>query len=130
MDDRHEIDDGVAVEDGVVRVVDVYHVEGYGLRPLCIPFVEGHVQLSFAEGLDFLSPDAYERVLGLVQVLFRQAHLDEALPGDDICRAPIIDEDASYIISGEVHKVFANVGPNDEGVIVGVMLKPEVGFRK
>jgi hypothetical protein len=130
MDDRREIDDGVAVEDGVVRVVDVYHVEGYGLRPLCIPFVEGHVQLGFAEGLDFLSPKAYERVLGLVQVLFRQADLDEALPGDDICRAPIIDEDAAYIISSEVHGVFDDVGLDDKGIIMGKVLKPEVSFGK
>ena len=41
MDDCRELDDGVVVEDGVVRVVDVYHIEGYGFRPLCVPLAKG-----------------------------------------------------------------------------------------
>ena len=62
-----------------------------------------------------------------MQVLFCQPHLDEALPGDNVYRAAIIDEDATYIISYEVHGVFADVGSDDEGIIVWVVLKPEVG---
>ena len=40
VNDNPELDDGVSAEDGVVWVADVYHVEGYRLRPLCIPFAE------------------------------------------------------------------------------------------
>ena len=65
-------------------------------------------------------------ILGLVQVLFYQPHLDEALPGDDVCRAAINVEDTSYVVSCEVHRVFADVGLDDEGVIMRVVLKPEV----
>ena len=95
-----------------------------------IAFAEGHVQLDFAEGLDFLSAKADEGILGFVQVLFYQPHLDEALPGDNIYRAAIVDEDATNVVSCEVHGVFAYVGMDDEGAVVWVVLKPVVGFEK
>jgi hypothetical protein len=41
------------------------------------------------------------------------------LEGDDIRGAFIVNEDAAHIIPGEVHGVFADVGPDDEGVVVG-----------
>ena len=63
-----------------------------------------------------------------MQVLFCQAHLDKALPGDDVCGATIIDKDATYVIFGEVHGVFVDVGSDDEGVIMRVVLKFEVSF--
>lgn len=128
MDDRRKLDDDVAVKDGIVRVVNVYHIKGDELCPLGVPFAEGHVQFNFSKGLDFLSTEADEGMLGLVQVLFRQPHLDEALPGDDVCRAAIIDKDATYVVPCKVHGIFADVGLDDEGVVVWVVLKPEVGF--
>ena len=66
VDDCREVNNVVATEDGVVRVADVYHIEGYGLRPLCVALAEGHIQFGLAEGLYFLSTEADERVLGLV----------------------------------------------------------------
>ena len=63
-----------------------------------------------------------------MQVLFCQAHLDKALPGDDVCGATIIDKDATYVIFGEVHGVFADVCADDEGDVMWVVSKSEVGF--
>ena len=60
--------------------------------------------------------------------MFYQPHLDEALPGDNICRAAIVDEDATNVVSCEVHRVFAYVGMDGKGAAVCVMLKPEVSF--
>ena len=63
MDHGCELDDGVAAEDGIVRVVNVYHVEGDELCPLGVPFTESDVQFDFAKGLDFLSAEADEGIL-------------------------------------------------------------------
>jgi len=68
MDDCRELDDGVATEDGVVRVGKVYDIEGYELRPLGVTFTNGHVQFNFPEGLNFLPSEADEGILGLVLV--------------------------------------------------------------
>ena len=59
---------------------------------------------------------------------FCETHLHEALPSQDIRGAAIVDEDPTNIISREVYKIFPNVCSNDEGIIVWVMLEPEVGF--
>ena len=58
IDYCRELDDGVATEDGIVRVGNVYHVEGYQLRPLGVPFTEGHAQFDFSEGLNFFPTEA------------------------------------------------------------------------
>ena len=50
------------------------------------------------------------------------------MPGQDIRGAAIVDEDPTNIISREVYIIFPNVCSNDEGIIVWVMLEPEVGF--
>ena len=47
---------------------------------------------------------------------------------EDVCGAAIVDENPADIISDKVHGVLADVGMNDEEIIMGVMLKPEVGF--
>jgi len=41
------------------------------------------------------------------------------LAGENICGASIVNEDAAHIVPGEVHRVFADVVPDDEGVVVG-----------
>ena len=63
-----------------------------------------------------------------MQVLFYQPHLDEALPSDDICGAATVDENSTHVVSSKLRRVPTNVGADDEGVVVRVMLKPEVGF--
>ena len=65
-----------------------------------------------------------------MEVFFCEIHLHEALPGQDIRGAAIVDEDPTNIISREVYRIFPNVCSNDEGIIVWVMLEPEVGFRE
>ena len=50
------------------------------------------------------------------------------MPSDDVCGAAIVDENPADIISDKVHGVLADVGMNDEGIIMGVILKPKVGF--
>ena len=47
IDYCHELDDGVATEDGIVWVGNVHHIEGYELRSLGVPFAEGHIQFDF-----------------------------------------------------------------------------------
>ena len=54
--------------------------------------------------------------------MFCQPYLDEALPSDNICGAAVVDEDPAHIIFGKVHGILANVGANDEGVVVWVVL--------
>ena len=128
IDDCLELDDGVVTEDSIVWVGDAYHIKGYELCSLDVPFTESHVQFNFSEGLDFLPSEANEGVLGFMQVLFYQPHLDEALPSDDICGAATVDENLTHVVSSKLRRVPTNVGADDEGVIVRVMLKPEVGF--
>ena len=50
------------------------------------------------------------------------------MPSEDICRAAIVNKDPSYIVSSEVYRVSANVCTDDKGVVMRVVLKPEVGF--
>ena len=57
-----------------------------------------------------------------------QTHIDEALPGDDVWGAAIVDEDVTYVASGEVHGVFAYVCADDEGDVMWVVLKSKVRF--
>ena len=66
VNDSPELDDGAEAEDGVVWVADIYHIEGYGLRPLSIAFAKCHVQLNFVDGLNFLVTEADEGLLRLV----------------------------------------------------------------
>ena len=63
-----------------------------------------------------------------MQVLFCQPYLDEALPSDNICGAAVVDEDPAHVISGKVHGILANVGYDDEWIVVWVVLKPKVSF--
>ena len=73
-------------------------------------------------GFDSLPPEGDERVLKLVQVFLCQAHLDEALPSENVCGATVVDEDPTNIVSREMYKIYANVCMNNKGVIVWVML--------
>ena len=107
IDDCHKLDDAVATEDGIVWVGYIYDIECYELRSLGVAFSKGHIQLYFAEGFDSLPPKADEWVLRLVQVLLCQAHLDKALPGENVCRAAVIHKDPTNVISCEVHGVSA-----------------------
>jgi len=97
---------------------------------LGVAFAKGHIQLYFSEGFDSFAPEANKWVLRLVQVLLCEPHLQEALPGEDVCGAAVVDEDPTNIVSREVHGISSNVCSNDEGIIVRVVLKPKVGFRK
>ena len=95
---------------------------------LGVAFAKGHIQLYFSEGFDSFAPEANKWVLRLVQVLLCEPHLQEALPGEDVCGAAVVDEDPTNIVSREVHGISSNVCSNDEGIIVRVVLKPKVGF--
>ena len=48
--------------------------------------------------------------------------------GENVCGAAIVDKDPTYVVSREVYRISSNVCTNDEGIIVRVMLKPQVGF--
>jgi len=63
-----------------------------------------------------------------VQVLLCEPHLYEALPGEYIRGATVIDEDLTNVISREVYRISANVCTDNKGVVVWVVLKPEVSF--
>ena len=63
-----------------------------------------------------------------MQVLLCEPHHHEALPGEDIHGAAIVDKNPTNIVSCEVHRISYNVCSNDEGIIVRVVLKPKVGF--
>ena len=63
MDHGCELDECITAKDGVVGVVDVYHIESYHFCSLIAPFAERDIQLDFAEGLYSLAPEANERVL-------------------------------------------------------------------
>ena len=128
IDNCRKLDDAIAAEDGIVRVGDVHHIESYELCSLGVAFAKGHIQLYFAEGFVLFASEADKWVLRLVEVLFCEPHLHEALPGEDIRGAAIIDENPTNVVSHEVHRIFSNVCSNDEGIIVRVVLKPEVGF--
>ena len=63
VDYRCKVDKGVAAENGIVGVVDVYHIEGDCFCSLGTPFAERDVQLYSAEGLYSFASEANERVL-------------------------------------------------------------------
>ena len=123
MDYNCELHQRVAAEDGVVGVIDVNHIEGYCFCSLISPFVECDVELYLAEGFDSLSSEANEWVLRILQSLLCEPHLDEALPYQNVCGAAIVDQNSSYIIPSEMYRILANVGSNDKGVIVRVVLQ-------
>ena len=130
VDDCYKLDDSITAEDGIVWVCNVYHVEGYKLCSLGVAFAKGYIQLYFAVGFDFFASEADKWVLRFVEVFFCETHLYEALPGQDIRGATIVDEDLTNIISREAYRIFPNVCSNDEGVVLRVVLKPEIGFRE
>ena len=70
VDNCCKFDDTVAVEDSIVWVGDVYHIEGYEFYSLGIAFAEGHIQLYFAEGFDFFASKTDKWVLRFVEVFF------------------------------------------------------------
>ena len=98
-----KFDQSVTVEDSVVGVVDVHHIEGYFFGSLRCPFAERDIELYLAKSFDPFSSEADERVVRLLQSFFSETHLDEALPYQDVCRAPIVHQDSSYIIPCEVY---------------------------
>ena len=63
MDHGCELDECITAKDGVVGVVDVYHIEIYRFCSLCAPFTKRDVDLDFSEGLYPLASEANERVL-------------------------------------------------------------------
>ena len=128
VDNCCKLDDAVAAKDGIVWVGNVYHVEGYELCSLGVAFAEGHIQLYFAKGFDSFAPEANKRALRLVQVFLCQTHLDEALPSENVCGAAVVDKDPTYVVSREVYRISANVCTDDKGVVMRIVLKPEVGF--
>ena len=103
IDDCRGLDDAVAGKDGIVWVVNAYHVEGYKLCSLGVAFAKGYIQLYFAQDFDSFAPEANKRVLRLVQVLFCEAHLHEAVPSENICGAAVVNQDPTYVVSREVY---------------------------
>ena len=50
------------------------------------------------------------------------------MPSNDVYGASVVNKDSTHVVSGEVYRVPANVGADDERVVVRVVLKPKVGF--
>ena len=50
------------------------------------------------------------------------------MPSDNVCGAAVVDKDSAHIVSSEVHGILSDVGTNDEGVVVRVVLKPEISL--
>jgi len=50
------------------------------------------------------------------------------LSSENICGAAVVNKDPTYVISREVYRISANVCTNNKGVVVWIVLKPEVGF--
>ena len=50
------------------------------------------------------------------------------MPSENVCGAAIVDNDPTYIVSREVYRISANVCTDNKGVVVWVVLKPEVSF--
>ena len=68
------------------------------------------------------------KVIVSVLCVFPSPNVTLPSPRDDIHGTAIVDKNAAHIIFSEVHRGFANVGPDDERVTVGVMLKPNISF--
>ena len=68
-----------------------------------------------------------------MQCCFCETHFYKALPYEDVCGTPIVHQYSPYIIPCEVHWILTDVGPDDERVIVWVVLQPKVclceGYR-
>ena len=52
------------------------------------------------------------------------------MPVEIIRRSTIVDENPTNVISREVYRIFANVCTDNKGIVVWVVLKPEVSFEK
>ena len=52
------------------------------------------------------------------------------MPSNDVCGASVVNKDSTHVVSGEVYRVPADVGMDDEGVVMRVVLKPKVSFGK
>ena len=65
-----------------------------------------------------------------MQVLLCESHLDEPLPSENIYGASIVNKVSTNVVSHEVYRISADICADDEGVIVWVVLKPEVSFGK
>jgi len=63
MDHYCEFDKRVVTEDGIVGVIDIYHIKSYCFGSLGVPFIERDVQLDFAEGLYPFGSETNKRVL-------------------------------------------------------------------
>ena len=50
------------------------------------------------------------------------------MPVENIRGAAIVDENPTNVISREVYRISANVCTDNKGVVVWVVLKPEVSF--
>jgi hypothetical protein len=81
MDDRCKLVDGIAAEDGVLRVHKVNNIEGYDLSSHGGIMIEGHIDVNLAQGFDLLVTEAVQRVLCFLQIFLLEAHASEALPG-------------------------------------------------
>ena len=103
MNHYGKFDQSVAAKDGVVGVVDVHHIEGYCFGSLRCLFAERDIELYLAKSFEPFSSEADERVVRLLQSFFSETHLDEALPYQDVCGAPIVHQDSPYIIPCEVY---------------------------
>ena len=103
MDYSCKLHQRIAAEDGIVGIVDVYHIEGYCLCSLRGPFAEHDIELYLAKGFYSFSSEANERVLRFLQSLLCEPHLDKALPNQNVSGAAIVDQDSSHIIPSEVY---------------------------
>ena len=52
------------------------------------------------------------------------------MPSEDICGAAVVNKDPTYVVSRKVYRVSANVCMDNKGIVVWVVLKPEVTFEK
>ena len=93
-----EFDQSVAAEDGVVRVVDVHHIEGYCFGSLRGPFAECDIELFLAESFDPLASEANKRYCNFCKAFSENQFFYEALPHQDVCGAAIVDQDSPDIV--------------------------------
>jgi hypothetical protein len=128
VNDRRELVDSVAAKDGIVQVYEVNNIKGYDFRPHGGILTEGHIDI--IQRLDSFVAEAIWRVLRFLQVFSFKSHARKTLPGQYICRAAIIHQDSSNIITEVVLSVLADVRSYDEWVIVGVVLQPNVSGRE
>ena len=63
-----------------------------------------------------------------MEVLFCEPHHHEALPGEDIRGAAMIDENRANVVPHEVFRISTNVCSYDKGIVMWIVLKPKVSF--